>query len=42
MLHYDYQNKKKWMRESNKKVVLKYNLQNVISEFLNEVGMKFF
>ena len=40
-LHYDYQNKKKWMRGSNEKVGLKYNLQSV-AEFLNEVGMKFF
>ena len=36
-LYYDYHNKKEWMRESDKMVVLKYFLQNSINELLYEV-----
>ena len=36
-LYYDYFNKKEWKRESDKKVILKYFLQNLVDELLNEV-----
>ena len=36
-LYYDYQNKKEWIRESDKKVILKYFLQNLVDELLSEV-----
>ena len=35
--YYDYKNKMKWMRESDQKVILKYFLQNLVDELLNEV-----
>ena len=37
ILYYDYKNEKKWMRESDQKVFLKYFSQNTIDEFLYEV-----
>ena len=36
-LYYDYHNKMKWTRESDKKVILKHFLRNRINELLNEV-----
>ena len=36
-LYYDYQNKNEWIRGSYKKVILKYFLQNLVDELLNEV-----
>ena len=36
-LYYDYKDKKEWIRESDKKAILKYFSQNVIDELLNEV-----
>ena len=36
-LYYDYFNKKEWKRESDKKVILKYFLQNLVDELLSEV-----
>ena len=37
ILCYDYKKEKKWMRQSDQMVILKYFSQNVIDEFLNEV-----
>ena len=37
-LYYGYHDKKEWMRKwPDKKVILKYFLQNIINELLNEV-----
>jgi len=36
-LYYDHKDKKEWIRESDKKAVLKYFSSNIIDELLNEV-----